>query len=521
MVILKSKLLNKKKIIKNKINHVILHYNFKKLYFIVIFVNIFNTSKIIIFFCSKIFRKKNYKFIYNRLKVLKVRNEINIFNGKFFFKKKRKQSKKNYVSCFNFLKLFNFLDYNLSINSDNCVNVIFDRNKKKQKKIKIKTNINLFKCSISFSSCFTFIKLSSQITNSNRLKITYELVKKNITYKLKKISFYIENLNFVKNNVLNKKDTVNYNKNFFMWLPIFMRCYFKKLKFLTIFLLSKIYILPSKTKIPLKISLQELKKCQQSTLINSEFIIKNASDMHFEIIATIIFTESEKITREMFLDIWLNPYLCFKVNKTIGIIEIVSNSKTIHEIKNDQNCINSFYNNFIELYYSLEKRNNFYESMSGYSLLCYLLQIKDRHNCNILLGSDNRLIHLDYGFILDEQPGNMSFEPNSFKFTKYFMYKIGGKKSEDYEKLRYTFIRAFISIRKYTGNFISIIYTLIFESFQGKNIRHKIIKLLKRLCLTMSDKLLIKTVINLFDDSYDNWKTIQYDKYQKYVSGII
>ena len=44
-------------------------------------------------------------------------------------------------------------------------------------------------------------------------------------------------------------------------------------------------------------------------------------------------------------------------------------------------------------------------SLAGYSLVTYFLQVKDRHNGNILLHRDGSIIHIDFGFFLSNAPG--------------------------------------------------------------------------------------------------------------------
>jgi len=61
--------------------------------------------------------------------------------------------------------------------------------------------------------------------------------------------------------------------------------------------------------------------------------------------------------------------------------------------------------------------------------MCFLLQIKDRHNGNILIDSEGRIIHIDFGFFLCTSPGGINFEKAPFKITEEYLDLMEGIKS--------------------------------------------------------------------------------------------
>ena len=49
---------------------------------------------------------------------------------------------------------------------------------------------------------------------------------------------------------------------------------------------------------------------------------------------------------------------------------------------------------------------------------CFVSQVKDRHNGNLLLDEEGHIIHIDFGFMLSNSPGGVNFESAPFKLTR-------------------------------------------------------------------------------------------------------
>lgn len=119
----------------------------------------------------------------------------------------------------------------------------------------------------------------------------------------------------------------------------------------------------------------------------------------------------KSIWTEENIGMWVRPYQIVCLSNDSGLIEPILNTVSLHQIKKNSN--KSLREYFIDEYggensddYKMAQRN-FMQSCAAYSIICYLLQVKDRHNGNILLHSDGHIIHIDFGFILSISPKNL------------------------------------------------------------------------------------------------------------------
>ncbi len=119
--------------------------------------------------------------------------------------------------------------------------------------------------------------------------------------------------------------------------------------------------------------------------------------------------------RDIFLDaslnLYLRPYEIIVLNESSGILEFVTNSISIDGLKKNYRNFNSLYDFYKDMYGSQLKQaqKNFITSLAAYSLLTYILQVKDRHNGNILIDSEGHIVHIDFGFIFCTSPGGLNF----------------------------------------------------------------------------------------------------------------
>lgn len=228
--------------------------------------------------------------------------------------------------------------------------------------------------------------------------------------------------------------------------------------------------------------------------------------------------------------LWLKPYRIVSTGPSAGFVETLPNTLSIDAIKKTNGFI-SLPKYFETLYGGSAQRlhtarMNYVSSLAAYSLVTYILNIKDRHNGNILLDSDGHIIHIDFGFLLGIAPGgSFSVETAPFKLTQEMLEVFGGLDSVYFSIFVKAFTTGFLALRSKSSAIITSIEVMsqdsTFPCFQGKDIGGIIDKLKYRFRNDLSISETVENCLNLIISSYSNIGTKNYDTFQYYTNGIL
>ncbi|XVF58768.1 hypothetical protein PTKIN_Ptkin07bG0092900 [Pterospermum kingtungense] len=198
-------------------------------------------------------------------------------------------------------------------------------------------------------------------------------------------------------------------------------------------------------------------------------IVKSGDDCRQEHLAVQLISHFYDIFQEAGLPLWLRPYEVLVTSSYTALIETIPDTASLHSIKSRYPNISSLREFFAAKYqenspsFKLAQRN-FVESMAGYSLVCYLLQVKDRHNGNLLLDEEGHIIHIDFGFMLSNSPGGVNFESAPFKLTRELLEVMDsdaeGVPSEFFDYFKVLCIQGFLTCRKHAERIILLVEML-------------------------------------------------------------
>ena len=138
------------------------------------------------------------------------------------------------------------------------------------------------------------------------------------------------------------------------------------------------------------------------------------------------------LKKEENLDLGITTYNILPINKNSGIIEIINDCDTIYYIQEELKC--SILNYILEENGDKkvkEVRNNFIKSTAVFCVITYVLGIGDRHLDNMMITKEGKLFHVDFGYILGNDP--VVTNPG-IRITPEIIEAIGGLSSKNYKE---------------------------------------------------------------------------------------
>ena len=280
-------------------------------------------------------------------------------------------------------------------------------------------------------------------------------------------------------------------------------------------------------KINTKSNEQNINK--ESNKISMPCIFKVGDDLRQDSLALQVIQIFREIFKQSGLNLYTYPYQTIstispKHQDLGGYIEVVKDTDS-----RDQ--IGKTYDTDLYDYYLCsfgqensnefrEARKNLIESCAAYAIISYILQIKDRHNGNILVDKKGHIIHIDFGFIFDISPaGNMKFEKAEFKLTKEMIKIMGGVNSEAFSTFVDLTVKAFLACRDNMNKLLDPV-VLMFSSGLDCFRENSIKSFKDRFKLELSEEEAVKYMKDIIETAEDNWRTNMYDFIQKKQNNI-
>ncbi|KAF8798204.1 hypothetical protein BYT27DRAFT_7178838 [Phlegmacium glaucopus] len=253
-------------------------------------------------------------------------------------------------------------------------------------------------------------------------------------------------------------------------------------------------------------------------------IFKVGDDCRQDVLALQVIAMFKNIFTSVGLTLYLFPYRVTATGPGCGVIDVVPNATSRDEMGRAK--VNDLLDFFIAKYGGQDTtsfqlaRLNFIQSMAAYSVACYILQIKDRHNGNIMIDGDGHIIHIDFGFLFDIGPGGIKFEPHSFKLNHEMVVLMGGRYSQGYQNFQSLAVKAFLAIRPYAEQIIDTIQLMLdsgLPSFKGEP---TIRRLRDRFVLQLNERQAADTMMGIIRNAHENVRSTAYDEFQRLQNGI-
>lgn len=271
-------------------------------------------------------------------------------------------------------------------------------------------------------------------------------------------------------------------------------------------------------------------------------IVKTGADLRQEAFACQLIQVCDDIWKDAKVPVWVERMRILVTGESSGLIETITNGISLHSIKrsltlaaiesgqNPRRRIASLKDHFLKAFGLPESDaylaavDAFKRSLAAYSIISYVLQLKDRHNGNVLIDNEGHIIHIDFGFMLSNSPGSVGFEAAPFKLTQDYVDVLGGVSSTHFDDYKQLCKQSFQALRHSADNLIDLINIMGCESNMpcfAQGVQQVASSLRQRFQLQMSAEEAQQFVeTDLITKSLGSYYTRLYDTFQYRTQGI-
>ncbi|CAI7901084.1 unnamed protein product [Closterium sp. NIES-54] len=234
-------------------------------------------------------------------------------------------------------------------------------------------------------------------------------------------------------------------------------------------------------------------------------IFKKGDDLRQDQLVIQMVTLMDKLLKKENLDLCLTPYRVLATAADQGFVEFVPSmplAQVLAEYRSIERYLHQFHPD-AESPYGITPTclDTFIRSCAGYCVTMYILGVGDRHLDNLLLCTDGRLFHIDFGYIFGRDPKPF---PPPMKLCKEMLDAMGGASSPEYVRFRSYCCEAFNILRASSRLFLNLFHLMAHASIPdiaSHDPDQLLTKLQQKFRLDLDDEAAVQFIQELINES--------------------
>jgi phosphatidylinositol 3-kinase len=174
----------------------------------------------------------------------------------------------------------------------------------------------------------------------------------------------------------------------------------------------------------------------------------------------IIRLMNKALKDDLGMDLDIVTYDVLPISSDSGFIEMVNDCTTLYDIREKRKV--TLLNYIVEMnpsIPSIEIRNRFLRSCAAYCVITFLLGIGDRHLDNIMITKSGELFHIDYGFIMGQDPKPM--KTPAIRISADMIDAIGGYDTPRYFEFKELCDQIYNVLRRHVNEYACMLELLV------------------------------------------------------------